>query len=221
MKATQPIRINAARIKSPPGGDWQSHDSVGQGRVQILPAGRNAEQQAMAVLTEIERLRSLGLDLGRTAVIARQWKYLDPLRAACEARGLPVSMADEEAPPLWRLRETQALLAFAEAHGALISSGILSGWLAARPANGWADSVQDALAAFADDTQGAEVTLDYFRDWLAEWGRANRHRQTGLLLLSPTAPRAWNSTMSSYSMANGRGKKARMPTPPAAFTTSQ
>ena len=184
MKATQPIRINAARIKSPPGGDWQSHDSVGQGRVQILPAGRNAEQQAMAVLTEIERLRSLGLDLGRTAVIARQWKYLDPLRAACEARGLPVSMADEEAPPLWRLRETQALLAFAEAHGALISSGILSGWLAARPANGWADSVQDALAAFAGDTQGAEVTLDYFRDWLAEWGRANRHRQTGLLLLS-------------------------------------
>jgi len=184
MKASQPIRINAARGKSPPGGDWQVRDSVAQGRVQILPAGRSTGQQAMAVLTEIERLRALGLDLSRTAVIARQWKYLDPLRAACEAHGLPVSMADEEAPPLWRLRETQALLALAEAHGALVSSGILAGWLAARPTEGWTDSVRDAVAAFADDTQGAEVTLDYFRDWLAEWGRANRHRQSGLLLLS-------------------------------------
>jgi len=184
MKASQPIRINAARSKSSPGGDWQNRDSVAQGRVQIIPAGRNAKQQAMAVLTEIERLHALGLDLSRTAVIARLWKYLDPLRAACEARGLPVSMADEEAPPLWRLRETQALLAFAETQGALISSGILSDWLAAQPSEGWADSLRDAVGAFADDTQGAEVTLDYFRDWLAEWGHANRHRQTGLLLLS-------------------------------------
>jgi ATP-dependent DNA helicase RecQ len=184
MKASQAIRINAARGKSPPGGEWQGRDSVAQGRVQILPAGRNAAQQAKAVLTEIERLRALGLELERTAVIARQWNYLDPLRAACEARGLPVGMADEEAPPLWRLRETQALLAFAETHGALVSSAILSGWLAARPADGWAGSLHEALAAFADDTQGAEVTLDYFRDWLAEWGRVNRHRQPGLLLLS-------------------------------------
>ncbi|WP_374342107.1 RecQ family ATP-dependent DNA helicase [Azonexus sp.] len=184
MKASQPIRINTARGKSPPGGEWQDHDSVVQGHVQILPAGCSAEQQALAVLTEIERLRALGLDLGATAVIARQWKYLDPLRAACEARGLPVSMADEAAPPLWRLRETQALLAFAEAHGTLVSSAILSGWLAARPVEGWASSVREAVAAFADDTQGAEVSLDYFRDWLAEWGRANRRRQSGLLLLS-------------------------------------
>jgi ATP-dependent DNA helicase RecQ len=29
-----------------------------------------------------------------------------------------------------------------------------------------------------------EVSLDYFRDWLAEWGRASRHKQDGLLLLS-------------------------------------
>ena len=48
--------------------------------------------------------------------------------------------------------------------------------------------MQDALAAFAGDTQGAEVTLDYFRAWLAEWGRANRRRQTGVLQL--TAHRA-------------------------------
>lgn len=184
LKLAQPIRINAARARSPAGGDWQSRDSVVQGRVQILPAGKTAEQQALAVLTELQRLIPLGLDLARTAVIARQWKYLDPLRAACDSLGLAVNMADEEAPPLWRLRETQALLAFAEAHGQLVKAGILEAWFATRSAEGWSASLQEALAAFADDTQGAEVSLSYFRDWLAEWGRASRRRQSGLLLLS-------------------------------------
>jgi ATP-dependent DNA helicase RecQ len=188
MKRQQPIRIDTRRTKAPAGGEWQSRDSVVQGRVQILPAGRNAEQQALAVLTEIQRLRPLGLDLSKTAVIARQWKFLDPLRAACESLALPVSMADEEAPPLWRLRETQALLNFAEAHGALIKAEILSAWCAARSDAGsdasWSASLNEAIAAFAEETQGAEVSLAYFRDWLAEWGRASRRRQSGLLLLS-------------------------------------
>ena len=188
MKARQPIRIDNRRSKSPPGGEWQSRDTVVQGRVQILAAGRTPEQQALAVLTEIERLRPLGLELSKTAVIARQWKYLEPLRAGCESLGLPVSMADEDAPPLWRLRETQALLHFAEAHGALIKADILSQWCTARADEGWSGSLKDAIAAFAEETQGAEVSLLWFRDWLQEWGRASRHRQNGLLLL--TAHRA-------------------------------
>ncbi len=36
-----------------------------------------------------------------------------------------------------------------------------------------------------------------------------------------TAPRGWNSTMSSFWMASGRGRKVRMATPPAASTTSR
>jgi ATP-dependent DNA helicase RecQ len=184
MKQTNPIRINQARLRAPGGGEWQVRDSVVQGRVQILPAGRNAEQQAVAVLTELLRLRFLGIDLSKTAVIARQWKYLDPLRAACASEGLPVSMADEEAPPLWRLRETQALLRFAEAHGQLIKADLLQTWFAERRVDGWSACLQEAIEVFAEDTQGAEVSLSFFRDWLAEWGRASRRRQNGLLLLS-------------------------------------
>ena len=184
MKREQPIRINNARAKSPAGGEWQSHDSVAQGRVQILPAGKTAEQQAIAVLTELQRLQPLGLDLSKTAVIARQWKFLDPLRAACESLGLPVSLADEDAPPLWRLRETQALLAFAETQGPITKAGLLQSWQASQDDDAWSDSLQEAIAAFAEETQDAEVSLPYFRDWLAEWGRASRQRQTGLLLLS-------------------------------------
>ncbi len=189
MKAQHAIRINSTRSKALPGGDWQSRDTVVQGRVQILPAGNSLEQQALAVITEIERLRPLGLDPSKTAVIARQWKYLEPLRAGCESLGLPVSMADEAAPPLWRLRETQALLSMAEAHGALIKADILSQWCAARAdGDGWSSSLKEAIAAFAEESQGAEVSLDWFRDWLHEWGQASRHRQNGLFLL--TAHRA-------------------------------
>ena len=35
MKAGQPIRIDPARRRLPPGGDWQRIDAVAQGRVQI------------------------------------------------------------------------------------------------------------------------------------------------------------------------------------------
>ena len=188
MKREHPIRIDNARARSPAGGEWQSGDRVALGRVQILPAGRNAEQQAMAVLTELRRLQSFGLELSRTAVIARQWKFLDPFRAACEHLGLPVSMADEDAPPLWRLRETQALLSFAEGRGPLVKVGTLQTWLTERNDGEWADCLRDAIAAFAEETQDAEVSLPWFRDWLTEWGRASRQRQTGVLLL--TAHRA-------------------------------
>jgi len=193
MKQEQPIRIDASRIKSAPGGDWQTRDSVVQGRVQLLPAGQNPEQQALAVFTEIRRLAVLGIDLNKTAVIARQWKFLDPLRAACESAGIAVAMADDEAPPLWRLRETQALLAFLDEHecaarSALIQAQTIRSWLSERSTSGWWAMLHDAMAVFAEDTQNAEVTLAYFRDWLAEWGRASRSQQNGLLLL--TAHRA-------------------------------
>ena len=195
MKAEekQEIRVNAARAKSAPGGDWQQIDPVAQGRVQILPAGDNAQQQALAIYTELRRMMALGLDPARTAVIARQWKFLDPLRAALEAADIPVSMADEEAPPLWRLRETQALLTFLNARqeasrSRLLKANDIQPWLAAQGNDGWWPMLGEAIAVFAEDTQGAEVSLAFFRDWLAEWGRASRRQQTDVLLM--TAHRA-------------------------------
>lgn len=184
MKQMQPIRINNARSRFPGGGEWQQRDSVVQGRVQVLPAGKSAEQQAVAVLTELRRMLPLGLELSKTAVVARQWKFLDPLRAACESCGLPVSMAGDDAPPLWRLRETQALVSFAEAQGPLIKAATLQSWFAKRPEGEWLACLRDGIAAFAEETQEAEVSLAYFRNWLSEWGRAARQQQTGLLLLS-------------------------------------
>ncbi|MEY2633331.1 MAG: hypothetical protein RIR00_1985, partial [Pseudomonadota bacterium] len=189
MKTEQAIRINSARQKAPPGGDWQQRDRVGQGRVQILPAGRNAEDQARAIYTELLRMQGLGLDWSHTAVIARQWKYLQPLRAACVAAGIPVSLADEKAPPLWRLRETRQLLGHLDQQAVpLLDAAHLCDWLAQQGQDGWWPLLDEAIAAFAEDTRGSEVSRDYFHEWLAEWGRAQRQQQQGLLLL--TAHRA-------------------------------
>ena len=191
MKKNEAIRVNDARAKSALGGDWQQIDPVVQGRVQILPAGNNAQQQALTIYTELRRMMALGLDPAKTAVIARQWKFLDPLRAALEAASIPVAMADEEAPPLWRLRETQVLLAFLEdrqATSRLLKADDLQSWLATQDDTGWWLMLGEAITAFAEDTQGAEEPLAFFRDWLAEWGRASRRKQTGILLL--TAHRA-------------------------------
>ena len=80
------------------------------------------------------------------------------------------------------------MLSFAEGRGPLVKVGTLQTWLTERNDGEWADCLRDAIAAFAEETQDAEVSLPWFRDWLTEWGRASRQRQTGVLLL--TAHRA-------------------------------
>jgi len=190
---TEAIRVNAARLKSAPGGAWEKLDPVVKGRVQILPAGPSTMEQALAVYTELQRMLKLGLDPTKTAVIARKWRFLDPLRAALEAAGIAVTMADEQAPPLWRLRETRAMLAHLHAqgdasHSRLIKANDIQSWLAERDKTGWWPLLSEAVMDFAEDTQGAEVSLAAFRDWLAEWGRASRGDQQGVMLL--TAHRA-------------------------------
>lgn len=214
---TEAIRVNAARVKSASGGDWQQIDPVAQGRVQILPAGNSAQQQALAIYTELRRMMALGLDPAKTAVIARQWQFLDPLRATLEAAGIPVAMADEEAPPLWRLRETQALLTFLENRktaSRLLKADGLQSWLATQDGVGWWPMLGEAIAAFAEDAQGAEVSLASFRDWLAEWGRASRRQQTGILLL--TAHRAKGLEFDHVFVLDGEWRAGHREEPDAA-----
>ena len=191
MKVGHSIAVNRARTKAPPGGEWQSRDPVAKGRVQILHAGSNPMTQAVAVMTELERLSRLAPDWSwvRIAVIAREWKYLDPVRAYCELHGIPAQMANDEPPNFWRLRETQALVDWLRtSESRLVSAGSVAEWLAAQPPNLWVSLLQEAVVEYASDTGGAEMPKEHFIEWLAEWGREVRRRQTGLMLL--TAHRA-------------------------------
>lgn len=191
MKSEHPITINRARRDSPPGGRWEELDPVCQGRVQVLPAGRDAVNQAVAVMTELQRLSALDQewDWAKTAVIASEWKYLDPVRCFAELNDIPVQMANEDTYSLWRLRETQAMLEWLRNRATkLVTTKELRDWLAEKGSGPWWQLLREAVDEHELETLGSELPADHFREWLAEWGREIRRRQQGLLLL--TAHRA-------------------------------
>ena len=192
MKTGYPIRIDRARAKSPSGGDWSELDPVAQGRVQILPAGSDPIAQAREVVAELLRLAELASswDWSKCAVIACEWKYLEPVRAFCEVHRIPSQMGNEEVPRFWRLRETRALVEWLRGRESrLVAGADLRDWLDEHPSGPWIDLLCEAVGEHALETGGgAEVPVDHFVEWLAEWGRDVRRRQRGLLLL--TAHRA-------------------------------
>ncbi len=191
MKGEHPIRINRARSNDLAGGAWQDIDPVSEGRVQIVPAGRLPIAQAQAVMTELLRLANLSpdWDWSRTAVIAREWQYLDPVRAYCDSHGIPAHMGNEEIPSFWRLRETRALVDWLRAQEpGVVDTSALRSRLDAVAANRWTELLRQAVDEHHLETGGVEVAADRFIEWLAEWGRDIRRRQQGLLLV--TAHRA-------------------------------
>ena len=191
MKRGHPIKVDRQREKEPPGGAWEKLDPVARGRVQILPAGRDPVSQARIVLREFQRLEALASewDWARCAVIAREWKYLSPVRACCEAEDIPVQMANEEIPRFWRLRETASLVGWLRSRrSGLVDAGALQGWLDGQRAGPWSDLLRQAFEERAQETGEGEAPTESVIEWLAEWGREVRRRQHGLLLL--TAHRA-------------------------------
>ena len=143
MKTDHPIRINRAREKDGPGGAWEDRDPVARGRVQILAVQHDLIAQGQAVMTELQRLAALSpeWDWATCAVIAREWRYLDPVRAFCEVHHIPVHMGREEIPRFWRLRETRALVAWLRGRESrLVDTAALRAWLEARPPGPWITS---------------------------------------------------------------------------------
>ena len=191
LKTGHPISIDRARTKNPPGGDWYELDSVAQGRVQILSAHRDPISQARVAMMELQRLAALApdWDWSTCAVIAREWKYLDSVRAFCELHRIPAQMGNEEIPSFWHLRETRMFVEWLRGRESrTVGSADLRGWLEAQAPGPWNDLLRQALDEYALETSDAEMSVDHFIEWLAEWGRDVRRRQRGLLLL--TAHRA-------------------------------
>ena len=191
MKADHPIRIDRNRTRAPPGGDWEALDPVAQGRVQMLPVRRAPIAQAQAAMAELQRLSMLtpDWDWSASAVIARKWKYLEPVRAWCEMHGVPAQMGNEQIPNFWRLRETAALRNWLRRlDSAIVDLAALRQWLAQQPPSPWLELLHEAADELALETGGAELPTAHCIEWLAEWGREVRRRQRGLLLL--TAHRA-------------------------------
>ena len=191
MKVDNPIRVNRARSKDPRGGEWEKLDPVARGRVQILPVGHDTVSQALGVMTEFQRLQSLSSDWdwSKCAVIARKWEDLVPVRSFCEIHDIPVQMGNEELPSFWRLRETSVFLQWLRGkETSTVVATDLENWLDSQPDSYWNNLLLQAVEEYSLETDGSEVLVVHFIEWLAEWGREIRRRQTGLLLL--TAHRA-------------------------------
>ena len=191
MKTGHPIRIDRARAKDPSGGDWDALDPISRGRVQILSTWRDPISQAQVAMAELQRLAALSpnWDWSTCAVIAREWKYLDPVRAFCETHHIPVQMGNEEIPSFWHLRETREFVEWLRGRDTrLVEGADLSNWVDAHPPGPWIELLRQTLDEHTLETGGAEVPVAHFIEWLAEWGRDIRRRQRGLLLL--TAHRA-------------------------------
>lgn len=191
MKADHAIEIDDRRRASPAGGDWERHDSLSRGRVQVLAVSNAPTIQAEQVMLELRRLAQLDpeWEWSSVAVIARNWKLLDPVLSYCKAHEIPVQRADESVPQFWRLRETQTLLEWVSAREAgLIAHPELEEWLREQADGIWHDTLREAVADFGLECGYDPFPIEFFREWLAEWGRDARRRQRGLLLL--TAHRA-------------------------------
>lgn len=115
LKVQHPIAINAGRRKEPAGGVWKRRDAaVSEGRVQVLSGGANYQTQGWLALQELRRLADLdeGWHWSGVAVIAREWRALDPVRAGCGLLNVPCYFAGrrERIPPNRRLREVARFL---------------------------------------------------------------------------------------------------------------
>jgi ATP-dependent DNA helicase RecQ len=195
MKVEHPIEVNRARQREAHGGVWAQRDNVAQGRVQLL-AVRNLHDeleigQAAVLMGEFERLRQIDGDWqwSDCAVIAREWRYLDAVRAWCELHQVPVQVANEDSINVWRLRETQELVKWVRAKSAKqLDLSDLSAWIAGHESNTWWQLLNEAIDAYRIEVSGQEFPGTHLVDWLAEWGREVRRKQTGILLL--TAHRA-------------------------------
>ena len=187
LKADHPIRIDRARHSAPAGGRWQALDPVAQGRVQRLPPAADVFAQAIQALDALCRLaaRDPGWDWARCAIIASRWKLLEPVRAYAEHRGIAVQMGRDEAPQFWRLRETQALAAWLHARPrGLVDAAAARAWLQGQCQGPWWAQLREAVQVYALETEGAELPVPRLIEWLVDWGRDLRRRQTALLLCS-------------------------------------
>ncbi len=187
MKAGHDIVVNRSRRREHPGGDLERLDPIGSGRVQILRAPNDEAVQAVLAVSELERLsrRIPDWSWDKAAVIARNWRQLGPARSYCETHDIPVQAASDDPPNVWRLRETQSLVDWLKGRtGSPVLAGDIAGWIGRQPTGHWWSLLREGLDELFLELGDRETDRMDVIEWLAEWGRNARKRQTGLLLLS-------------------------------------
>jgi ATP-dependent DNA helicase RecQ len=187
MKAGHPITVNKDRRLHPGGGDMARHDPVGQGRAQFLDVPGDDVAQAVAAVDELVRISHLDPDFAwsRCAIISRDWRRLGPVRAYAEQLGLPVEMANEKLPSVWRLREMQQLIAgLRQQPAAMLTIQDILDVLNRQTTTRWVELIAEGIADLARELGAQKIPVPDAVEWLAEWAQDVRGTQRGLLLLT-------------------------------------
>ncbi|WP_417277501.1 RecQ family ATP-dependent DNA helicase [Celeribacter sp.] len=204
MKVDHEIRINTDRKSNPQGGILEQEDSVAQGRVQLLDVPGGDVAQAVAAVDELMRLSRLdpNWSWSRTAIISRDWRKLGAVRSYAEQQGLDVEMANEDLPNIWRLRETQTLIAgLRRRQGELLGIHDILTVLNEQEVNKWVEILAEGVAELARELKAKTMPVPDIIEWFAEWSRDTRGEQRGLLLL--TAHRAKGLEFDHVVILNG------------------
>lgn len=217
QKQNHPITINRERAKTPAGGDWERLDPVARGCVQVLTVNHNSIHQAVSGMDELQRLKGLSSrwSWSKVAVIARKWEDLDPVRGYCALNEIPVQSAADlkKSVPVWKLRETQTLVRhLRDGRESMIRPTAVRQWIKKRGMDlleasqrdrlqgaelrawwrrgggSWWRLLWQAITEYIKECGPKPLPPEQLLDWLAEWAREARRRQSGLLLL--TAHRA-------------------------------
>ncbi len=191
MKTGHDITIDEDRAKADPGGALSELDPVAQGRVQILACPPGNDSQAMSALDELLRLSRLVPDWtwSRSAIIARDWRRLSPVRDFAESLDIPVEWASDRLPNLWRMREVQDFIGAIRVDPTrMFTMADLTDVLNTIPQSRWTDRIGEGLGLLARDIEARSLPATDIIEWFAEWARDSWGEQRGLKLL--TAHRA-------------------------------
>jgi ATP-dependent DNA helicase RecQ len=191
MKTDRPIVVNKDREMLPKGGNWQIIDHLAMGRVQVLQV-KDETEQAIAVLDELNRLRSLSdqFSLSNTAILAREWQELDQLRTYFEEKNIPVNLnwGKSSFPSLTRIREYSLLLQYLkENRSEHLSVSAIQRFLpeSAENENIWQNHLRFLVEQWRDETNDRRQPVpkieEYFYESLADQHRS-RHLNNGVFL---------------------------------------
>lgn len=204
MKLGHDITIDRKRRKEAAGGVMETCDPVGQGRVQLIHCPPGDRSQAVVAVSELQRLqaREPGWNWSRTAIIARNWRQLAPVRSFAEAQGIPVEMANESLPSLWRLREMRQFIdRMSRDRTHVLGVTDLLDVVNALQSNRWTNLIAEGIAALAQEIGTGQVSVPDLIEWFGEWARDARGEQRGLLLM--TAHRAKGLEFDDVVILNG------------------
>ncbi len=187
MKAGHAITVDNLRGLDPGGGAMATFDPVGRGRVQFLDVAGDDVAQAVAAVDELVRISRLDPDFSwaRTAIVSRDWRRLGPVRAYAEKLALPVEMANEKLPNVWRLREMQRLVAgLRQRPAAMLTIQDILDVLNQQRLTRWVELIAEGIADLARELGPKRIPVPDALEWLAEWAQDIRGAQRGLLLLT-------------------------------------